>query len=108
MAANRARSIAIITGRLRWNSTQGPSGNAISAPTAGPTAARAETCAGPASRTRTAISGRAPNPNPEPYALTAYAAHSQPNCRPRDRLAANPHLPPSRPPLNAGSKAGPG
>ena len=27
----------------------------------------------------TAISGNAPNPNPDPYALTAYDAHSQPN-----------------------------
>ncbi len=46
MAANRTRSIAIITGRLRRNSTHGPSGNAISAPTAGPTAASADTWAG--------------------------------------------------------------
>ena len=66
MTANRARSVAIITGRLRRNSTHGPSGSAISAPTAGPTAASADTCAGLASSTSTAISGKAPNPNPEP------------------------------------------
>src|SRR3989442_503012 len=42
MAANRARSIMIMTGRLRLNSTHGASGTAISAPTAGPTAAGAE------------------------------------------------------------------
>jgi hypothetical protein len=33
-APNRIRSIAIITGRLRRNSTQGPSGSATSAPAA--------------------------------------------------------------------------
>ena len=37
--------MAIITGRLRRNSTHGPSGTAISAPTAGPTADRADTSA---------------------------------------------------------------
>lgn len=66
MTANRIRSIAISTGRLRRNSTHGPSGNAISAPTAGPTADSADTCAGLACNTSTAISGRAPNPSPEP------------------------------------------
>jgi DNA-binding transcriptional LysR family regulator len=35
----------------------------------------------------------APNPSPEPYALTAYAAQSHPNCRPRDRLPAKPAKP---------------
>lgn len=63
---NRARSVTIITGRLRRNSTHGPSGNATSAPTAGPTADSADTWAGLASNTSTAISGRAPKPNPEP------------------------------------------
>lgn len=66
MAAHRTRSIVISTGRLRRCSTHGPSGSAISAPTAGPTAASADTCAGPASSTSTAISGNAPKPSPEP------------------------------------------
>ena len=35
-AANRVRSIATITGRLRRNSTHGPSGTATAAPTAAP------------------------------------------------------------------------
>lgn len=82
MAANRARSIMIMTGRLRRNSTHGASGSAISAPAAGPIADSADTSAGPACNTSTAISGNAPNPSPDPYALTAYDAHSQPNCRP--------------------------
>ena len=90
-AANRARSIAIITGRLRRNSTHGPSGTATTAPTASPVAERADTSTGPECSTRTAISGKAPNPIPDPYALTAYAAHSQPNCRPSDRLP-NPRM----------------
>ncbi|GHF70796.1 hypothetical protein GCM10010218_60120 [Streptomyces mashuensis] len=71
-----------MTGRLRRNSTHGASGTAISAPTAGPTADSADTSAGPACSISTAISGKAPNPSPDPYALTAYAAHSQPNGRP--------------------------
>lgn len=86
MAANRTRSIMIMTGRLRRNSTHGASGTAISAPTAGPTADSADTSAGPACNASTAISGNAPNPSPDPYALTAYAAHSQPNCRPNALL----------------------
>lgn len=86
MAANRVRSIMIMTGRLRLNSTHGASGTAISAPAAGPTADSADTSAGPACNTSTAISGNAPNPSPDPYALTAYAAHSQPNCRPNGLL----------------------
>ena len=65
-AANRARSIVIITGRLRRNSTQGPSGTATSAPTASPDAERADTSTGPECSTRIAISGKAPNPIPEP------------------------------------------
>ena len=48
-------------------------------------AASTDTSAGPACSTRIAISGNAPNPNPEPYALTAYAAQSHPNCRPSGR-----------------------
>ena len=44
MAANRIRSIAIITGRLRRNSTHGASGTATSAPTASPAADSADTC----------------------------------------------------------------
>ena len=66
MTANRVRSIAIITGRFRRNSTHGPSGNAISAPTAGPMAASADTWAGLACNTSTAISGSAPKPSAEP------------------------------------------
>ena len=79
IAANRVRSIATITGRLRRNSTHGPSGTATAAPTASPAAASTDTSAGPACSTTIAISGNAPNPNPEPYALTAYAAQSHPN-----------------------------
>jgi hypothetical protein len=71
MTPKRDRSIAIITARLRRRSTHGASGTAIKAPTAGPTADSAATCAGLACNTRTAISGSAPNPSPEPYALTA-------------------------------------
>ncbi|GGU96687.1 hypothetical protein GCM10010502_58610 [Kitasatospora aureofaciens] len=93
MAAHRTRSIAIITGRLRRNSTHGASGTAISAPTAGPTADSADTSAGPACNASTAISGRAPNPSPDPYALTAYAAQSQPNCGPSRFLPVLRHLP---------------
>jgi len=48
MAVNRVRSIMIMTGRLRRNSTQGPSGTAATAPTAKPAAASADTAAGPA------------------------------------------------------------
>src|SRR5205814_848991 len=90
-AANRARSMPIITGRLRRNSIQGPSGTATAAPAASPAADSADTPAGPACSTRIAISANAPNPNPVPYALTAYAAHNHPNCRPSDRQAFLPH-----------------
>ena len=90
IAANRVRSIATMTGRLRRNSTHGPSGTATTAPTASPAAASTDTSAGPACSTRTAISGNAPNPSPVPYALTAYAAQSHPNCRPSDRLPTTP------------------
>jgi hypothetical protein len=81
-AANRVRSIAIITGRLRRNSTQGPSGNATTAPTASPTAASADTADGPACSTKIAISVNALNPSQVPNVLTAYAAQSHPNRRP--------------------------
>ena len=47
IAANRVRSIATITGRLRRNSTHGPSGTATAAPTASPAAASSDTSAGP-------------------------------------------------------------
>ena len=96
-AANRVRSIATMTGRLRRNSTHGPSGSATSAPTARPAAASAATWAGPECSTRIAIRGNAPNPSPVPYELTAYAAHNHPNCRPSARLPAMPHAPPRRP-----------
>ena len=65
-AANRVRSIVIITGRLRRNSTHGPSGTATTAPTASPAAARADTSTGPACSTLIAIRGKAPNPIPDP------------------------------------------
>ena len=71
MAANRLRSMAIITRRLGRNSTQGPRGTAIAAPTAAPTAASAATCAGPACSTTIAISGNAPNAKQVPNELTA-------------------------------------
>ncbi len=85
IAANRVRSMATITGRLRRNSTHGPSGTATSAPAASPAAASADTSAAPACSTSMAISGNAPNASHVPSALTAYAPHSQPNCRPSDR-----------------------
>jgi hypothetical protein len=89
-AANRIRSIATITGRLRRNSTHGPSGTATTAPTAGPAAASTDTSVAPACSTRIAINGNAPNPNHVPNVLTAYAVQSHPNCRPSDRLAIMP------------------
>jgi hypothetical protein len=81
-AANRVRSIPIITRRLRRNSTHGPSGNATTAPTASPAAASPDTAAGPACRTEIAISVNALNPSHVPNVLTAYAAHNHPNRRP--------------------------
>lgn len=66
MTAKRTRSMVIITGRLRRNSTHGPSGSAISTPTVSPTADSTETCNGLACNTITAISGNAPNPSPDP------------------------------------------
>src|SRR6201996_4123413 len=95
MAANRLRSMAIITGRLAWNSTHGPSGTATAAPTAVPTAASADTSAGPACSTTRAISGNAPNAKQVPNELTAYAAHRHSNCRPSDCLPSMPATPPS-------------
>src|SRR3984957_11327682 len=92
-AANRVRSITTITGRLRRNSTHGPSGTATTAPAASPAAASPDTSPGPACSTRIAITETAPRPIPEPYALTAYAAQSHPNCRPSDRLTATPSTP---------------
>src|SRR6476660_3052020 len=74
--------MAIMTGRLRRNSIHGPSGTARSAPTASPAAASADTAAGPACRTRIAISGNASNAIHVPNVLTAYAAHNHRNCRP--------------------------
>ncbi len=84
-AAQRTRSIAIIAGRLRRNSTHGPSGTATTAPTANPVAASSDTSVGPACSTRIAINGNASNATQLPNVLTAYAAQSQPNCRPNDR-----------------------
>ena len=86
IAANRARSMATMTDRLRRNSTQGPSGTATAAPTARPAAASADTAPGPACRTMIAISGNAPNARLVPNELTAYAPHSHPNSRPSRRL----------------------
>ena len=99
-AAHRARSIATITGRLRRNSTHGPSGTATTAPTASPAAASADTAAGPACRTRIAISGNASKASQVPNVLTAYAAHSHPNCRPSDRRPTPRSHPAGRPRLN--------
>ena len=65
-AAKRSRSMATITGRLRRNSTHGPSGIATTAAMARPDAEMAATPAGPACRTRMAMMGNAPNPNPVP------------------------------------------
>jgi hypothetical protein len=65
-AAKRMRSMATITGRLRRNSTHGPSGTATTAPTASPDADRIDTWAGPACRTRIAMMGKAPKPKPVP------------------------------------------
>ena len=70
-AANRVRSVATITGRLRRNSTHGPSGTATAAPAASPAAATTETPAVPACSTRIAIRGKAPNARPVPTVLTA-------------------------------------
>jgi hypothetical protein len=70
-AANRVRSVATITGRLRRNSTHGPSGTATTAPVASPAAASADTAVGPACSTRIAIRGKAPNASPVPSVLTA-------------------------------------
>ncbi len=97
-APNRIRSIAIITGRLRRNSTHGPSGTATSAPTARPDAASTATWVGPECSTRIAMKGNAPKPSPVPYELTANDAHSQPKRRPSARLPAirAPSVPASR------------
>ena len=65
-AMNRIRSIATMMGRLRRNSAHGPSGTATAAPIASPDADSTATSAGPACSTRIAISGKAPNPSPEP------------------------------------------
>lgn len=70
-APNRTRSIATITGRLRLNSTQGPSGTATTAPTASPAAASNDTCAGPTCSTRTAINGNESNASQVPARLVA-------------------------------------
>ena len=81
-AAKRTRSMAIITGRLRRNSTHGPSGTATSAPTASPAAASIDTSRALAWSTSTASSGKASKASQVPRVLMANAAHSQPNCRP--------------------------
>jgi hypothetical protein len=81
-AANRSRSVATITRRLRRNSIHGPSGTANAAPTASPAAASSDTAAGPASSTRIAISGNASNASQVPAVLTANAAHNHPKSRP--------------------------
>ena len=65
-AAKRMTSMAIITGRLRRNSTHGPSGTATAAPTPTPDAARIDTWAAPACSTRMAMMAKAPNPRPVP------------------------------------------
>ncbi len=100
-AANRTRSIAISTGRLRRNSTHGPSGTATAAPTAAPAEESAATSAGPACSTWTAISGNAPNASHVPSTLVPYAPQSHPNRRPRRRPLLMPLCPHVRccPPL---------
>lgn len=87
-AAKRVTSIAIMTGRLRRNSTHGASGVASSAPTARPAAASVATSPDPPCSTVITISGNAPNARPVPNVLTAYADHSQPNSRPSERRRA--------------------
>ncbi len=87
-AVKRTRSIATITGRLRRNSSHGPSGSASAAPTASPAAASNETWVGPACRTRIAIRGNASNASHVPRVLIAYAAQSHPNGRPSERPPA--------------------
>ena len=71
IAANRTRSIAIITGRLARCSTHGPSENATTAATASPAASRSDTANAGECSTRTAISGNAPKAIHVPYVLTA-------------------------------------
>ncbi|MBD2892354.1 hypothetical protein amrb99_12640 [Actinomadura sp. RB99] len=82
IATNRSRSMAIMTGHLRPVSIHGPVGIATRAPTIRLADESKETLAGLERRTLITIRPKAPNPRPEPYALTAYAAHSHPNCRP--------------------------
>ncbi|MEY9859350.1 hypothetical protein ABH935_004978 [Catenulispora sp. GAS73] len=82
---NRTRSMPIITGRLRRNSTHGPSGSATSAPAAVPAADRAATSAVPECSTLMRINAKALNASQVPSVLTAYADQSQLNCRPRLR-----------------------
>jgi hypothetical protein len=60
-----------MTGRLRRNSTHGPSGTAINAPTASPAAERNETCAVVLCNTRTAMSGKASSASHVPTVLVA-------------------------------------
>ncbi|CAM2882977.1 hypothetical protein STAL104432_06185 [Streptomyces albus] len=85
-AAQRSRSVATITGRLRRNSIHGPSGTARSAPTSPPAAASRDTCAGPASSARIATRGNASKASRVPKALTANAAHSSAKGRPSERF----------------------
>ena len=87
-AANRARSAAIMTGRLRPNSMREPKGRASTALAAAATAVSDDTCHAGASRTRTATSPSAPAPIVLPAALTAYAPHSLLKSPPSDRTAA--------------------
>nr|BFE79434.1 hypothetical protein GCM10020093_020350 [Planobispora longispora] len=103
-AANRTRSIAIITGRLRRNSTHGPSGTATTAPTASPAAASTDTSAGPASRARIATRANASNASHVPNALTAYAAHNHPNRRPSDLPNAHPAISGEQPSVDPGKQ----
>src|ERR1051325_5106970 len=92
-AAKRTRSIPIITGRLSRNSIHGPSGTASAAPTASPADASADTAAGPACSTRTAISGKDSKASQVPSALIPYAVHSHPNGRPSFAIRKPPRQP---------------
>jgi hypothetical protein len=80
-----------MTGRLRRNSTHGPSGTATNAPTARLVADNRETRVGSLCSTRMASSGNASKANQVPTALTAKPARNHPKYRPKTA----PLVPPS-------------
>ncbi len=75
-AVKRARSAAIITGRLRRYSMPTPNGSAMIALAAPDRAIRTDTWSAEARSTSTATMGKAPAPIPLPAALTEKAAHN--------------------------------